>query len=547
MKKLLVICFLMIGFAISAMAGISFEVTLSDEVAEEALDGRLVVIITQNSAREPRLQVSVTGVPIWGITMDLWNPGDTVLMADGDPEIYGFPLEQFSDIPAGTYFVQAFFTVYTTFERADGHVLKLAEPGGSGGIQRNFTDPGNIYSAVQEVYLDPESPETIKLVLDNIIKPDYASDEIVQQGVYEDSELVKFVTIQSELVSEFWGRPMYIGANILLPKGYHENPDVYYPVYYLQGHWPGGRAPLSFGQGRDIDEIWMSDGFPRMIVVEIRDANPYYGTSYSVNSANLGPYGDAIVKELIPYLEKNFRMITESWARLISGGSTGGWESMALQVFYPDFFGGTWPVCPDGLDFHAFQLVNVYEHKNAYYDEIGAGWITTERPSNRTIEGQIRFTVRQENYWEHALGTHSRSGRQWAIWEAVYGPVGEDGYPAKIWDAVTGEIDKGVAEYWKNFDFTIYLKENWEEIGHLLVGKIHVHMGDMDTYYLNNGAYLLEEFLESTTDPYYDGTFTYYRRTGHSVPLSHQERILMMAEHIEKNAPAWVDTSKWNY
>ncbi len=187
MKKLLVICFLMIGFAISAMAGISFEVTLSDEVAEEALDGRLVVIITQNSAREPRLQVSVTGVPIWGITMDLWNPGDTVLMADGDPEIYGFPLEQFSDIPAGTYFVQAFFTVYTTFERADGHVLKLAEPGGSGGIQRNFTDPGNIYSAVQEVYLDPESPETIKLVLDNIIKPDYASDEIVQQGVYEDS------------------------------------------------------------------------------------------------------------------------------------------------------------------------------------------------------------------------------------------------------------------------------------------------------------------------------------------------------------------------
>ncbi len=468
-------------------------------------------------------------------------------MSDGNPEIYGFPLEQFKDIPAGDYFVQAFFTVYTTFERADGHVLKLPEPGGSGGTQRNFTDPDNLYSSVHEVYLDPDDPATIKLVLDNIIEPDYASDDVVQQGAYEDSELVKYVTIKSELVSEFWNHPMYIGANILLPKGYHENPDVYYPVYYLQGHWPGGRAPLRYGVGRDIDEIWMSDDFPRMIVVEIRDANPYYGTSYSVNSANLGPYGDAIVKELIPYLEENFRMIPESWARLLSGGSTGGWEAMALQVWYPDFFGGTWPVCPDGMDFRAYQLVNIYDHENAYFDVIGAGWITTERPSNRTIPGQIRFTIRQENYWERALGTHSRSGRQWAIWEAVHGPVGEDGYPAPIWDPLTGVIDKEVAEYWKNYDFTIYLKENWDEIGHLLVGKIHVHMGDMDTYYLNLGAYHLEDFLESTTDPYYDGTFTYYRRTGHSVPLTHQERILMMAEHIEKNAPAWVDTSKWNY
>ncbi len=471
-------------------------------------------------------------------------------MSDGNPEIYGFPLEQFKDIPAGDYFVQAFFTVYTTFERADGHVLKLAEPGGSGGIQRNFTDPNNIYSSVQEVYLDPDEPETVRLLLDSVIEPDYAGDEIVQQGAYEDSELVKYVTVKSELVSEFWGQPMYIGANILLPKGYHENPDVYYPVYYQMGHWPGDRAPMRFGEGGEIDEAWMSDDFPRMIVVNIRDANRYFGTSYSVNSENLGPYGDAIVKELIPYLEKNFRMLPESWARLLSGGSTGGWEALALQVFYPDFFGGSWPICPDGVDFRAYQLVNVYEHENAYYDRIGAGWITTERPSNRTIDGQIRFTIRQENYWERALGTHSRSGRQWAIWEAVHGPVGEDGYPAPIWDPLTGVIDKEVAEYWKNFDLRYYLEENWDEIGHLLVGKIHVHMGDMDGYYLNVATYMLEEFLESTTDPYYDGTFTYYRLTGHGGawrPERTPRMIYWMAEHIEKYAPPWVDTSKWNY
>ncbi|MFO7882134.1 MAG: alpha/beta hydrolase-fold protein [Kosmotogaceae bacterium] len=541
MKKFIVSAVLLVVFSMVMFGGIEFNVILSAEVSDKPLDGRLIVIISDSERPEPRFQVDVMGVPIWGITVDNWEPGSAVIMKDRDNEIYGYPLEQFSDIPAGDYNVQAFFTVYKTFERADGHVIKISEPGGNGGIQRNFFDPGNIYSDVQKIYIDPDSNETIELSLNNFIEPDYANNEIVQQGVYEDSELVKYVTIKSELVSEFWGQPMYIGANILLPKGYNENPDIHYPVYYLQGHWPGGRAPLNFGQGRDIDETWMSDDFPRMIVVEIRDANPYYGTSYSINSENLGPYGDAIVEELIPYLEDNFRMIPESWARLLSGGSTGGWEALALQIWYPDIFGGTWPVCPDGVDFRAFQLVNIYEFKNAYFNDFG--WIKTERPSCRTTDGNILFTVKQENHWEHALATHSRSGRQWAIWEAVYSPVGEDGYPAKIWDPVTGVINKDVAESWKKYDIRLYLEENWDEIGDKLVGKIHLHMGDMDNYYLNVAAYKLEEFLEGTTDPYYDGSFTFYPRTGHGVLITHEERILMMAEHLEKYAPAWVNTS----
>ncbi|MEM4959595.1 MAG: alpha/beta hydrolase-fold protein [Nanopusillaceae archaeon] len=234
---------------------------------------------------------------------------------------------------------------------------------------------------------------------------------------------------------------MYIGANILLPKGYDEHSDVYYPVIYLQGHFPGRRAPFGFVEGRgDFYNFWVSEGAPRMIVVTIRDANPYYDTSYTVNSANLGPYGDAIVYELIPYIEENFRIIREPWARILAGGSTGGWEALARQIWYPDFFGGCWAWCPDPVDFHYYQLVNIYEDENAYY--IDHGWGKAERPSARKADGNVLFTIKQEVYWEQAIGLRDRSGGQWAIWEAVFSPVAEDGYPKPIWDPDTGVIDR---------------------------------------------------------------------------------------------------------
>ncbi|MFC2170332.1 alpha/beta hydrolase-fold protein [Acidobacteriota bacterium] len=276
-----------------------------------------------------------------------------------------------------------------------------------------------------------------------------------------------------------------------------------------------------------------------MIAVTFQHPCPYYDDSYAVNSPNVGPYGDAILEELIPYIEEHFRIIRKPYARVLSGGSTGGWESFALQVFHPDFFGGTWSLCPDPLDFRYYQIVNIYENKNAYYRD-DYEWLKVERPDIRKTDGSIDFMMKDENFYEYVVGDKSRGGGQWDIWEAVFGPIGEDGYPKPIWDKLTGEIDHEVAEYWKeNFDLRYYLEKNWSWLGPKLAGKLHIYTGDMDNCYLNNAVVLIEEFLEKTTEPYYDGVVVYGDRQPHCWGPRGAELFQLFEKHITKNASTW--------
>ncbi len=218
-----------------------------------------------------------------------------------------------------------------------------------------------------------------------------------------------------------------------------------------------------------------------------------------MNSANLGPYGDAIVQELIPYLEKKYRGIGQGWARFMYGGSTGGWEAMAAQVFYPEAFNGAYIACPDPIDFRAFTTVDLYKDKNAYW--LDDTFKRTPRPGHRNWLGHVDSMLWEVNRLELVLGTRTRSGQQYDIWEAVFSPVGRDGYPERIWDKGSGDINKDVADYWReNYDLVHILKRDWEAkgLGKKLEGKLHIYVGDMDNYYLNNAVYLAEEFLEST-------------------------------------------------
>ncbi|MFC1725750.1 hypothetical protein ACFL4T_08990, partial [candidate division KSB1 bacterium] len=262
--------------------------------------------------------------------------------------------------------------------------------------------------------------------------------------------------------------------------------------------------------------------------------------------------------ELIPYIEKKFRGLGEGWARFLYGGSTGGWEALGVQVFYPDEYNGCWASCPDPVDFRAYELVNIYEHKNAYYYD--GNWFKIERPGTRNYLGEISGTVKSENHMELVLGTRGRSGEQFDIWEAVYSPVDKDGYPKRIWDKRTGEIDKEVAEYWKeNYDLSYILKRDWKTLGPKLAGKINIYVGDMDSFYLNNAVYLIEEFLESTKDPYYAGEIKYGDRAEHcwsgdednpnSISrLTYNQRFVKKAlERILKSAPEGADLKSWRY
>lgn len=533
---------------------------------ETPIDGRLFIVVSTTDEREPRFQVDVDGVPLWGRDVEDLAAGSMVEIAPGDPSVVGYPLATLGELPAGDYFVQAFLSVYTTYNREDGHVLKMHHETGEG--QSLWRSPGNVHSAVTKLSVKPGG--TYSLVLDTVIPPiePLAEGQVLDQGNPPDTELVKFVKIRSEKLSKFWGRDMYIGANVLLPTGYHENPPIHYPAVYMQGHFPGRRAPFGYSdepapatvaanagpgagrnRGAEFSEFWRSGDAPQIVAISIRDANPYYDTAYSVNSANVGPYGDAIHEELIPYLESQFRLIPEPWARTLAGGSTGGWEAVALQVFYPDFYGGSWGWCPDPLDFNYHQIVNVYEDANAYWTE--NEWHRIERPNTRRPDGNVTSTMRQENHMEYAIGPNTRSGGQWAIWEAVFGPVGDDGYPKPIWDPVTGAIDKTTAEYWKsNYDIHAYLKSNWETLSGKLDGKLHIATGDADTYYLDNAVNLLEGFLKSAS-PRIDYEIQYGRRkphcwmgyspSGSGEDMTNQEFVQIVAEHMRKNAPGTAD------
>ncbi len=527
-------------------------VSFPADLSEDFLDGRAFLLISDNDRREPRFQISYRNPNtqlIFGIDVEGKNPGDKIVF---DGSIFGYPLKSIVDIPPGDYYVQALFHKYETFHRSDGHTLKLPMDRGEG--QHWNRAPGNLISNPQKIHIDPSENKTINIVLNGEIPP--IPDP-------PTTKYVRHVKIRSELLSEFWGRPMYLGAHILVPEGFDEHPEARYPLFINHGHFPydfGGFSedPPEEGSrsGKTSFEFykeWTGPDYPRVLLAQIQHANPYYDDSYAVNSANLGPYGDAITYELIPYIEKEFRGIGKGWARTLYGGSTGGWEAFAVQVFYPEDYNGCWALCPDPVDFRRYTAVDIYKDKNAYF--IDSKWKKTPRPGARNALGWLSCTVEEPNHLELVLGTRGRSGGQWDIFQAVYGPVDYDGYPRHIWDKMTGEIDRSVAEYWKeNYDLRYILERDWAKLGPKLEGKIHVYVGDMDTYYLNNAVYLLEDFLESTTDPYYNGVIEYGDRQVHCWTGNnpegrsvHQRYVPIMVKHILETAPPGADTKSWKY
>ncbi len=500
---------------------LQFEVTYDSSLASSAFDGRLLVLISSSDRSEPRFQINDnddTGIII-GKDVSNWA-SETPELVGGNQAIY--PLENLKELKAGRYYIQALLNKYDTFELANGHSVQLPMDQGEG--QHWNTSPKNIYSTPQWIEISA-STKKVKLHL---------SEEIPPITPVADSEYIKHIRIQSEMLTAFWGRPMYLQANVLVPHGFDKEAATEYPLTVFHGHFPktfGGFRPepptapenddvynARFGitgyeyiqqkEAHDFYRQWVSDDFPRFIAIEIQHQNPYYDDSYAVNSANLGPYGDAITYELIPHVEAMFNGVGEGWGRFLYGGSTGGWEALAVQVFYPKEYNGCFAACPDPIDFRAYTVVNLYEDENAYYSE--GTFKKTLRPGRRDGKGLIQSSLRQMNRREMALGSKGRSGDQWDIWQAVYSPAGEDGYPKSIWNKKTGEIDKEVSEYWReNYDLNYIMKRDWTSIGKDLEGKVHLYCGDMDNYYLNNAVVLTEEFLESTTDPYYNGEVDY--------------------------------------
>ena len=550
----------------TAPAQARFSISFPATVHPEPITGRVFLFLSHDSAPDPRIGAHPfeRGIPLFGVDVTALKPGDAATIGD---TTLGFPFTSLKDVPVGDYYVQALVNVYTEVHRADGHTLWVHWDQWEG--QQFNTSPGNLYSTVVKVHLDPAAPITVSLSLTKTIPP---------RALPADSKWVKRIRIQSDLLTRFWGHPVFLGAVVLLPKDYDAHPTVRYPVIFEQGHF-GLDPPLGFTEDTtpwpanirdamknynletspELYHSWTGPNFPRFIAVTFQHPTPYFDDSYAVNSANNGPYGDAIMTELIPYIESHFRTIAQPYARILTGGSTGGWESLALQVYHPDYFGGTWTLYPDPVDFHHYDMVNAYDDSSAFvYQSMGGlflqpstEWRHPERFLMRGTDGQPYISERQYSQWEEVLGSHGRSADQLEAWEAVYGPVGDDGYPKPLWNKRTGHIDHEVALYMRDhgYDLRSYLAQNWAKIGPQLVGKIHVDVGDMDNFYLNLAVYDLQEFLDRILEPKAQATLNFGRpEKGHGWQHATRAEIVReMAAQVTRNAPRGADIKSWTY
>ncbi len=567
------IAFLLVSAGADAQqpaARLRFAVTFPNARSTDPIDGRLLVLIATDTSSEPRLQMG-SGLRTsagFGIDVEGWRPGETRYV---DGTAFGFPVRSLRDLPRGSYRVQAFINRYETFRRSDGKTVKLPPDKGEG--QQWRSKPGNLYSRPIEVSLDPSRADVVRLTLDQEIPP---------VAAFTETPYVKYVKIRSERLSKFWGRDMHLAAFVTLPWGFDEHPEARYPLVINHGHFaPGpdnwketppdpdlkpdyserfslaGYNRIQQEQSWQLFQDWTGKGFPRMLLVQIQHPTPYYDDSYAVNSANNGPYGDAIQYELIPEIEKRFRGLGQGWARFVYGGSTGGWESMAVQMFYPDEYNGAWVACPDPIDFRHYTVVNIYSDTNAYF--MPSTFKRTPRPGLRNYLGHVSATLQELNHYELLIGTKARSGDQWDVWESVYSPTDAEGYPRRIWDRETGKIDPVTAAYWKeNYDLSHILQRDWAKLQPKLKGKIRLYVGDMDNYYLNNAVYEVEKFLKQANPPA-EAIVDYGDRDEHCWNGDHtrsnaysrlryaQMSMPWFVERMLQSAPAGADLRSWRY
>jgi len=504
-KSFLILSLLVIsgftGFAQQETTALTFSVSVDDAVkATFKSNGRLLIYFSESDESEPRFSSVFNGKgSIFGKNFRNWDK-NKIKQIKGENDWVKTSEWDFNAVPQGVYYVQAVWVQNKDTES-----------------QSNA--PGNLYS--EPVKIDTKEKQEVELSL----------SAIIPERKLEENELVEFFEMESPVLSAWWNKPMHVKASVLLPSGYKSHPDKKYPVRYNVAGYGGRYTRVnSLLKNEEFMSWWTSEDAPQIITVFLDGEGPF-GDCYQLDSENSGPYGEALIKELIPTIERKFRMIGTPESRFVDGCSTGGWVSLALQLIYPETFNGCWSYSPDPVSFYKMQLVNVYEDENAYYNN--RGYL---RPSMRDIYGEPQFSIRGEMTAENVEGvsnTYVSSGGQWGAWNALYSPKGKDGLPEAIFDPVTGAINKEVAEHWKKYDLLLYTSSNWNELGPKIQGKIHIWMGDMDNFYLNNSMRDFDEFMKNTTGPKSDAQIEFTPMKGHCSNYSHKKVLEEIQQKLD--------------
>lgn len=499
MKKIavhfLLMSFLFVTILSVAQRPLSLKVSISvsPEMKSSFIKGgRLIFHVTNQREKEPRNKSEVS----IGATPENWDPANSCVIDTKKKNVLANGMEKLAAHVGDKYYYQVVYkqNIY------DG----------------NENVAGNLYSEVDSFILSDKAK--VHLTLRALIPP----------SVIIEHPFVKSVEIKSRYLSEFSGSPRFIKAAILLPSGYFDHPDKVYPICYRA---PGlnGRSNAVNGMMADkkFTDWWFANDAPQVIYVFLDSQGPY-GDTYQVDSDNNGPCGKAFTEELIPAIEQLVHYKPGNHMRYLAGKSTGGWVTLGLQIFYPDFFDGAWSYSPDPVDFEHYGLIDIYHDSTIFYNKYGY-----LQPGRRTIYGEPTFSMKD---WIKGESLNSRtsdyrvSGGQFGAYNAVFGPKGTDGLPSLMFDPITGKIDHAIAQQWEQYDLKKVLEKNWSVLGTKLQGKLWIWTGDMDGLYSNVATRFLQKYLEKTTNPKSDAKISFTPMAGHTQEWSDQAVLMMVAE-----------------
>ncbi|MEO6811596.1 MAG: alpha/beta hydrolase-fold protein [Isosphaeraceae bacterium] len=427
---------------------LTFEVTLDPEVRSAPVSARVYVMLgPADGEREPRLGPDwFRPQPFFAIDAKDWTPGEPLRIGN---EATGFP-SPIETLEPGTYRVQAVVRL-----NPDTHNLGDGE--------------GNAHGPVVTARLDPKTGGRVRLTVDKIVPP----------RPFVETERIKLVDIPSPLLSAFHKRPIRQRAAVILPEGKRDQKRP--TLYIIPGF--GGDHHMAFRVANDP-----RFAFGRDLIRVVLDPDCGTGHHVFVDSPTNGPRGEALIRELVPHIERTFPALSRPAARLLNGHSSGGWSSLWLQVQYPDTFGGVWSTSPDPVDFRDFQRIDLYaQGTDMFRDADGQ-----RRPIARRGNQPVLF-YEDFSRMEDVIG----DGGQLRSFEAVFSPLGPDGKAQRLWNRQTGAIDLDVAKTWEAHDIRLVLERNWATLGPKLAGKLHVITGDLDTFYLEGAVALLKDSLKA--------------------------------------------------
>jgi S-formylglutathione hydrolase FrmB len=472
------------AFVYAAGDGQTFQVSYPAATLSAPFSGKVILYLNKENRNPKNAFAALEIFPCFAIEVRDVKPGEAVRFDDAAA---AYPVK-LSDIERGEYYVQAVW---------DRNL----------GGQSIAASPGNLYSLPQRVKLTKDFNASFSLSCDQVVAP----------MIFTDTKFAKELRVASPLLSKSQGRPMTVDAAVLLPREYYTQPERRFPVLFMVAGFGANYHRYSG------DTTVFSRSFDSVSCITVYlDGNCAGGHSVYANSDNNGPWGDALVQEFIPQLEKSYRC---NGARLVQGHSSGGWTALWLQTHYPGVFAGCWASSPDPVDFRSFLRINLYDAENIYYRKNGSLY------ASATINGAYPVaTMKQWCQQEFVL----YRGEQAHSFNFAFSAKGADGQPVPICDPVTGAIDKACLEHWKAYDICAYLRNNWPGLEKELQGKIRVSVGNQDNFFLNFAVHLLDDDMKKLDTRF---AFAYYQ--GDHFTVSTPEYLAAGARFLAERYGDW--------